>query len=79
MFLHLGEDTVVLSKDIIVIMDMDGATISKFSRELLRKGELDGNIVTVSSLLPRTIIITLDNKIYLSPVSTSTLLKKSNL
>ncbi|HZK71505.1 MAG TPA: extracellular matrix/biofilm biosynthesis regulator RemA family protein [Clostridia bacterium] len=79
MFLHLGEDTVVLTKDIIVIMDMDGATISKFSRELLRKGELDGNIVTVSSLLPRTIIITLDNKIYLSPVSTSTLLKKSNL
>lgn len=79
MFLHLGEDTVVLTKDIIVIMDMDGATISKFSRELLRKGELDGNIVAVSSLLPRTIIITLDNKIYLSPVSTSTLLKKSNL
>ena len=79
MFLHLGEDTVVLTKDIIVIMDMDGATISKFSRELLRKGELDGNIITVSSLLPRTIIITLDNKIYLSPVSASTLLKKSNL
>lgn len=79
MFLHLGEDTVVLTKDIIVIMDMDGATISKFSRELLRKGELDGNIVTVSSLLPRTIIITLDNKIYLSPVSANTLLKKSNL
>lgn len=76
MFLHLGEDIVVLTKDIVTIIDMDGSTISKYTRELLRKGEENGCIYTISSFLPRTIIITSDKKIYLSPVSVSTLLKK---
>lgn len=76
MFLHLGEDTVVNSKEIIGIFDMDTSTVSKVTRDFLNKAEKNKKIVYVNYELPKSFVVT-GNKIYVSPLNTTTLLKRS--
>ena len=80
MFLHLGGDKVVSLKNVIAIMDLETTTISKISKEFLTIAEDEGFIEAISDDLPKTFIITeIDkkSKIYLSPISTTTLFKRA--
>jgi hypothetical protein len=80
MFLHIGGDTVIPIKNIIAIMDLDKTTISKDTRDFLKIAEEEGFIETISDDLPKSFIITeIDkkSKIYLSPISSVTLQKRS--
>ena len=56
MFLHLGEDTVVNSKEIIGIFDMDTSTVSKVTRDFLNKAEKNKKIVYVNYELPKSFV-----------------------
>jgi len=80
MFLHIGGDYMVFIKDIIAIIDMERSTISQDTRNFLKTSEEEGFIVNVDeNELPKSIIITqgkYSNKVYLSPISTSTLYKR---
>jgi len=80
MFLHIGGDYMVFIKDIIAIIDMERSTISLDTRNFLKTSEEEGFIVNVDeNELPKSIIITqgkYSNKVYLSPISTSTLYKR---
>lgn len=76
MYLHLGEDTVVNSKEIIGIFDMDTSTVNKATRDYLNIAEKNKKTVYVNYDLPKSFIVTKD-KIYISPLNTSTLLKRS--
>jgi ribosomal protein S8 len=79
-FLHIGGDKVILLKNIIAIMDMDITTISKDTREFLKIAEEEGFIDSISYDLPKSFIITetdKKSKIYLSPISSSTLQKRA--
>lgn len=81
MFLHIGGDIVIPTKDIIAILDIESTTISKDTREFLRVAEEEGFIEAVSYDLPKTFIITESDKkskIYLSPISSNTLNKRAN-
>ena len=40
MYLHLGQDVVVSLKNVIAILDMDNTTISKISKEFLKKFDI---------------------------------------
>ena len=42
MYLHLGQDVSVSSKDIIAILDLENTTISKITREFLKTAEEEG-------------------------------------
>lgn len=80
MFLHIGGDIIIKIKDIITIMDMETTTISKITKEFLKIAEEEGFIVNISDDIPKSFVITEVNKkskIYLSPISTSTLLKRT--
>ena len=73
MFLHLGQDTVIIEDDIIGIFDLDTTTVSKPTRDY---------VVNVSYDLPKSFIITCKKKskkktMFISPISTATLLKRS--
>ena len=58
MYLHLGQDTVVDTQNIIGIYDMDTSTVSKWSREYLNRAEKEGRVVNVSFYdLPKSFII----------------------
>lgn len=81
MFLHLGENTVISSAEIIGIFDMDNTTVSKATRDYLSKMQKDKKIIDVSLDLPKSFVLCKDrdsgeNVVYISPISTQTLLKR---
>ncbi|AGI38125.1 hypothetical protein Clst_0004 [Thermoclostridium stercorarium subsp. stercorarium DSM 8532] len=70
----------VFTKDIVAIIDMERSTVSQDTRNFLKTSEEEGFIVNVDeNELPKSIIITqgkYSNKVYLSPISTTTLYKR---
>lgn len=80
MFLHIGGDVVIPIKNIIAIFDIESTTISKDTKEFLTIAEEEGFIESISHDLPKSFIITetdKKSKIYLSPISSVTLQKRS--
>ena len=57
MYIQLGEDTVVSSEDIIGIFDLDSTTVSMKTREYLSRAQKEGNVINVSSDLPRSFVV----------------------
>ena len=81
MFLHLGENTVISTENLVGIFDMDNTTVSKTTRDYLSKMQKDKKIVDVSFDLPKSFILCRDKEtgedtVYISPISTQTLLKR---
>lgn len=80
MFLHIGGDIVIPVKIIIAILDIETTTVSKDTKDFLKVAEEEGFISTISSDLPKSFIITetdKKSKIYLSPISSVTLQKRT--
>ncbi len=80
MYLHLGQNVVVSDQTVIAVLDMDNTTISKITKEFLKGAEEEGFVVTVSQDLPKSYVICEEggrNKVYISPISSSTLLKRA--
>ena len=82
MILHLGQETVIKEEDVIGIFDLDSTTVSKKTRNFLSKKEKEGKIIPVSDDLPKSFILagrknTREEKVYLSQLSTATLLKRT--
>lgn len=82
MYLHLGQDTVIRTKNIVGIFDLDITTISKHTRNYLTKMEKEGNVFNVSSELPKSFIVYKEKEkitVYISQLSPKTLfLRKSH-
>ena len=76
MYLHIGEDTVINTKNIIGIFDMDTSTVNKATRDYLSKAEKDKKVIYVNYDLPKSFIVT-ENNIYVRPLNTNTLLKRT--
>lgn len=76
MYLYLGGDTAVKSDRIIGIFDMDTSTVNKATRDYLSKAEKEKRIVYVNYELPKSFIVC-EDKIYICPLNTATLLKRS--
>lgn len=82
MFLHLGENVVVPVKDVIGIFDLQTTMYSSDTSAFLRMAEEDGFVERVSKEKPKSFVIAeVDkmSKIYLSPISSSTLTKRTNI
>lgn len=81
MYIHLGQGTVVRSRDVIGIFDLESTTVSKHSRKFLNTAEKNGDVITVSYELPKSFAVVREenkkSRIYISQLSTSTLLKRS--
>ena len=81
MYLHLGGEVMVETKDIIAIMDMETSSTSKKTREFLRKTQEKDNVISVNDELPKSYVITSvkgKTTVYISPISSQTLLKRAN-
>ena len=79
MYLHLGTDVIIRTRDILGIFDLDTSTISRRTRDYLRKAEIEGRVINVTSELPKSFIVTAGQRalIYISQISASTLKKRS--
>lgn len=80
MFLHLGNDVLINTKNLIGIFDIEKSSISKFTKEFLGNAEKTKRIVNVSYELPKSFIVCLDDDynetVYISQISTATLKKR---
>ena len=81
MYIHLGNNIMLPTNEIIGIFDLENTSISKRTRDFLAKAEKEGKVITISYDLPRSFVIAgktkKDVKVYISQISTSTLLKRT--
>lgn len=82
MFIHIGNNMVIPSGEIIGLFDLEVTTTTKETREFLKISEEEGFVTSVSAEdLPKSFIVTEKNgqsAIYLSPISAATLKKRIN-
>lgn len=84
MYLHLGQNVMVKSQDIIGIFDLDTCTVKNTTKNYLNYAEKEKRIINVSTDLPKSFVICKDallkkNKIFISPLATSTLIKRKEM
>ena len=80
MFIHIGQDTVVIDKEIIGIFDMDNTTVMKKTIDYLNNAEKEKSVINVAPFeLPKSFIVCQTprgKRIYISPVSVGTILRR---
>lgn len=79
MYLHLGEQTVIDSNNVIGIFDLDTSTVSKHTKELLKECQKQNRVINVSLELPKSFILynyAGEISLYISQISTQTLIKR---
>lgn len=74
MYIHLGEDVLVRSKDIVAIIDKESAGSSKYAEEFLERQ--DHSVINLSKGSYKSVVVTTE-KIYFSPLASGTLKKRS--
>ena len=81
MYLHLGENKVVRTDNIIGIFDMDTSTISKWTKDYLSNATKNKRVINVSMELPKSFVVCNENneiKVYVSQISSQTLMKRKS-
>lgn len=77
MYLHLGQNVMLRSTDVIGVFDLDNTTWSFRTRRFLEQAEREGRIVTVGDDLPRSFVLAVGENgtplIYLVPLSPAAL------
>lgn len=81
MYLHVGQNTVIRTEEIIGIFDMETSTLSQTTRQVLARAEKEGKVVNVSMEMPKSFLLCQNEKgemtCYITQISTATLLKRS--
>ena len=80
MYLHLGQNTVVDTEQLLGVFDLDNSTVSKHTRDFLARAQKEGRVVNVSMELPKSFVVYRDKEgetVYLSQLSSATLLRRS--
>ncbi|MDT8863024.1 DUF370 domain-containing protein [Alkalihalobacillus sp. MEB130] len=76
MFIHLGGDVIIRSKDIIAILNSDSKEQSSITSTYLKEEEKRKKKVVISTDYIKSIVLT-DDEIYYSPVSSLTLNRRA--
>ena len=79
-YLHLGKGAVVDEKEIVGIFDLDITSQSHLTRRYLAEAEKAGEVESVSEDLPKSFLVCEREgrrRLILSPMASSTLLKRS--
>jgi extracellular matrix regulatory protein B len=74
LYLHIGEDTLVRTSEIIAILDKESTGFSDVLEEFLTRQNLD--VVHLSKKQYKSIVITTE-QVYYSPLAAGTLKKRS--
>lgn len=80
MFIHIGENIVIPEDSIIAIIDLEKIKASEDSKKFIKIADEEGFIKRISKDSAKTLILTeVDKKsiIYLSPISSTTICKRS--
>lgn len=80
MYLHLGQDVVVKTAEIIGIFDIENTTVQKNSRDFLSLAEKQGQVQNVSEELPRSFVVIESEKktnVYITQLSCAALRRRA--
>lgn len=77
MFLHLGNDYLLASKDIVAIINLDSDyPLDRSIKDIIELGVAERKLVRVAPQGKEKSLIITAEKIYLSPISSTTLHKR---
>jgi len=76
MYIHIGEDLNIRVSDIIAILDKESVIQTPLAQDFLSHHE--DKLLNLSKNSFKSVIIT-ENKVYLSPIASGTLKKRSSL
>jgi len=76
MYVHLGNNVVISSKEIIAILNIE-KPLPDDTRDIIEIARMERTLVNVSETGKEKALIICDGKVYLSPISSTTLLKRS--
>ncbi|SHN33017.1 extracellular matrix regulator RemB [Gracilibacillus kekensis] len=78
MFIHIGDDHVIQSKDVIGIIDYSLVTSSTINEEMLEQLKAKEQVVVSDEELTKAVVIT-SGQVYYSPLSVLTLKKRASM
>ena len=80
MYLHLGQNVMVRTQDVIGVFDLDNTTWSFRTRRFLERAEREGRVVTVGDDLPRSFVLSREGDapslVHITQLTTATLQKR---
>ncbi len=80
MYLHLGGDMAVNHKSIIGIFNLETATISKITRDYLKRAQKRGIVENIGYEIPTSFVVCSDrrgDKVYTTQISSQTLYNRT--
>jgi uncharacterized protein YaiI (UPF0178 family) len=77
MYIHLGGEKIIRTAELIAIFDISIEQSSKFSRQFVDSARKNKDVETIGDEEPKSIVVTKD-RIYYSPISSSTLKKRAH-
>ncbi|MBQ8967363.1 extracellular matrix regulator RemB [Ruminococcus sp.] len=82
MYLHIGNDFIVNSRNVVGIFDIENSSTSAITRDYLAAAEKNRRVIYCTYELPKSFVVcfdenTLEERVYISQLSCATLLKRS--
>ncbi len=77
MFIHIGADYVVRSRDVVIILDSELDKLSEVNQGFLKKAKKEGRMVEMEKEECKSYIIT-RTQVYCSPISSLTLKRRAS-
>lgn len=81
MYLHIGQEYSVKTRDIVGVFDLENTTVSANTRAFLTAAEKHGQVVNTAPDLPKTFVVCTDKRkqhtVYLSQLATTTLQRRN--
>ncbi|MGN0613592.1 MAG: extracellular matrix regulator RemB [Porcipelethomonas sp.] len=80
MFIHLGNNILINSRDIVGIFDIENTTTGKNTSRLLENATREKRVITVSYEMPKSFVVCIEKGkeiVYISQISAATLRKRA--
>jgi extracellular matrix regulatory protein B len=77
MYIHLGGEKIIRTSQLVAIFDISIEQSSKLSRQFVVHAQKNKEVESIGEEEPKSIVVT-ENKVYYSPISTSTLKKRAH-
>jgi hypothetical protein len=76
-YIHLGGEKIIRTSQLVAIFDISIEQSSKLSKQFVMHAQKNKEIEAIGEEDHKSIVVT-DNKVYYSPISTSTLKKRAH-
>ncbi len=69
MYLHIGNNKIMHTGEIVGIFDLDSATMSHITRKYLSEKTKAGKVISASEEVPKSFLVTRNGQVYISQIS----------